>query len=81
MILGSDGTPTGNLKTKNPIVDMRIVMFGKMMVHPQTREMVMVPMQDLQYKREGSEEWFSMPILELEKHEYNPEDKTNVSGN
>jgi hypothetical protein len=81
MILGSDGIPTGSLKTKNPIVDMRIVMFGKMMVHPQTREMVMVPMQDLQYKREGSEEWFSMPILELEKHEYNPEDKTNVSGN
>jgi hypothetical protein len=62
-------------KTKKPIVDMRIVMFPKMMVHPETKQMVMVPMQDLQYKREGSEEWFSMPIEEFEKHDFNPEFK------
>jgi hypothetical protein len=80
-ILGPDGTtpnhgfPTGGLLKKKPIVDMRIVMFGKMMVHPQTKQMVMVPMQDLQYKREGSDEWFSMPIEELDKHEPNPEIK------
>ena len=83
-ILGPDGAiasnslPTGGLAKKNPVVDMRIVMFPKMMVHPQTKEMVMVPMQDLQYRREGSEEWFSMPIHETEKHEFNPEDKTKV---
>jgi hypothetical protein len=41
--------------------------------------MVMVPMQDLQYKREGSEEWFSVGIHETEKHEFNPEDKTEVT--
>jgi len=80
-ILGPDGGivgfPTGGLSTKKPVVDIRIVMFPKMMVHPQTKEMVMVPMQDFQYKREGSDEWFSMPVVQLEKHEFNPEDKTN----
>lgn len=81
-ILGPDGImttsnlPTGGL-TKKPIVDMRIVMFGKMMVHPQTKEMVMVPMQDVQYKREGSNEWFSMPIEEVQNHEIKPEGATN----
>lgn len=83
MILGADGlsVATGGLVSKKPIVDMRVVMFPKMMVHPQTKEMVMVPMQDFQYKREGSDEWFSMPVAEAEKHEFNPEDKQNVSGN
>jgi len=83
MILGADGKgiPTGGLKLKSPIVDMRVVMFGKMMVHPQTKEMMMVPMQDFQFQREGSDEWFSMPIIEAEKHEFNPEDKTDDSGN
>ena len=81
MILGADGTPTGGLKIKEPIVDMRVVMFGKMMVHPQTKEMMMVPMQDFQYRRSGSDEWFSMPVAEAEKHDFNPEDKTDVSGN
>jgi hypothetical protein len=46
-----------------------------MMVHPQTKQMVMVPMQDLQYKRQGSDEWFSVPIFETEKHDFNPEEK------
>ena len=50
-------------------------MFGKMMVHPQTKQMVMVPMQDIQIQREGSDEWFSLPIIEKEKHEFNPEVK------
>lgn len=79
MILGADGKgiPTGGLVTKKPIVDLRVVMFGKMMVHPQTKEMVMVPMQDFQYQREGSDEWFSMPGIELQKHEPNPEDNIN----
>lgn len=79
MILGADGKgiPTAGLVTKKPIVDLRVVMFGKMMVHPQTKEMVMVPMQDFQYQREGSDEWFSMPGIELQKHEPNPEDKVN----
>jgi hypothetical protein len=79
-ILGPDGVmTTSNLSTgvykldKQPIVDMRIVMFGKMMVHPQTKEMVMVPMQDVQYKRAGSEAWFSMPIEEVQNHEIKPE--------
>lgn len=83
MILGADGSKvsSGTIVVKKPIVDMRVVMFPKMMVHPQTKEMVMVPMQDFQYKREGSDEWFSMPIAEAEKHEFNPEDKQNVSGN
>ena len=38
MILGADGKgiQTGNLVTKKPIVDLRVVMFGKMMVHPLT---------------------------------------------
>ena len=86
-ILGPDGImttsslPTGGIDKKKPIVDMRIVMFPKMMVHPQTKEMIMVPMQDFQYKREGSAEWFSMPVEELEKHEFNPEDKTKVNDN
>jgi len=71
------GIATG-LGGKKPIVDVRIVMFPKMMVHPQTKEMVMVPMQDMQYKREGSDEWFSMPIAEAEKHEFNPEDKSDA---
>lgn len=78
-ILGPDGGvtgfPTGGLISKKPIVDIRMVMFPKMMVHPQTKEMVMVPMQDLQYKREGSTEWFSVAIHETEKHDFNPEDK------
>lgn len=81
-ILGPDGIiTTSNLSTgglaKKPIVDMKIVMFGKMMVHPQTKEMVMVPMQDVQYKREGSDEWFSMPIEEAQNHEIKPEGVTN----
>lgn len=80
MIIGADGAivsglPTGGLNEKKPIVDMRIVMFGKMMVHPQTKEMVMVPIQDVQYKRQGSEEWFSMEMVEVEKHDFNPENK------
>ena len=80
-ILGPDGAitssslPTGGLTKKKPITDIRMVMFPKMMVHPQTKEMVMVPMQDMQYKREGSDEWFSLPIVEVEKHEFNPEEK------
>jgi hypothetical protein len=80
-IVGS-GT-TGGLNEKKPIVDMRIVIFGKMMVHPQTKEMVMVPMQDVQYKRQGSEEWFSMEMVEVEKHDFNPENKNekNLSTN
>jgi hypothetical protein len=80
MILGADGNSlaTGNVVSKKPIVDMRVVMFGKMMVHPQTKEMMMIPMQDFQYKREGSDEWFSMPGIEVDKHEPNPEDKTDV---
>jgi hypothetical protein len=63
-------------KTKTPIVDFRIVVFPKMMVHPQTKEMVMVPMQDFQFQRQGSDEWFSTPMEQMEKHEFNPEDKT-----
>lgn len=77
-ILGPDGGltfPTGGLGKKKPVTDMRIVMFAKMMVHPETKQMVMVPMQDMQYKREGSDEWFSLPIVEVEKHEFNPEEK------
>jgi hypothetical protein len=80
-ILGPDGAiaasslPTGGVDKKKPIVDFRMVMFPKMMVHPQTKEMVMVPMQDLQYQREGSTEWFSVALHETEKHDYNPEDK------
>lgn len=77
-ILGPDGGltfPTGGLQKKKPVTDMRIVMFAKMMVHPETKQMVMVPMQDMQYQREGSDEWFSLPIVEVEKHEFNPEEK------
>ena len=78
-ILGPDGGivgfPTGGLVNKKPISDIRMVMFPKMMVHPQTKEMVMVPMQDLQYQREGSKEWYSVEIVESEKHEFNPENK------
>ena len=77
LLLKNLGVKTGGL-SKKAIVDMRVVMFGKMMVHPQTKEMVMVPMQDIQYQREGSDEWFSMPGIEVEKHDFNPEDKTNV---
>ena len=83
-ILGPDGAlagvgfPTGGLVKKEPIVDMRIVVFPKMMVHPETKEMVMVPMQDFQYKRQGSDEWFSMPLEQLDKHEFNPEDKSSI---
>lgn len=62
-------------KSKKPIIDIRMVMFPKMMVHPETKQMVMVPMQDLQYKREGSTEWFSVAIHETEKHEFNTEEK------
>lgn len=79
-ILGPDGAiagssfPTGGLVKKKPIAEFRIVVFPKMMVHPQTKEMVMVPMQDFQYQREGSTEWFSVPMVQAEKHEFNPED-------
>jgi hypothetical protein len=69
------GFPTGGLVTKHPIEEIRMVMFPKMMVHPETKQMVMVPMQDLQYKRQGSAEWFSVRIDEMEKHEFNPEEK------
>ena len=78
-ILGPDGGiasfPTGGLEKKEPIVDFRVVVFPKMVVHPETKQMVMVPMQDMQYKREGSDEWFSLPIVEVDKHEFNPEEK------
>lgn len=74
------GIPTGNL-AKKPIVDIRMVMFPKMMVHPQTKEMVMVPMQDLQYQREGSTDWFSVEIVEKEKHDFNPENKNEEVSN
>ena len=76
MIIGADGqtVSTGGLKTKKPIVDFRIVVFPKMMVHPETKQMVMVPMQDFQFQREGSTEWFSTPMEHMEKHEFNPED-------
>lgn len=83
-ILGPDGAaasiafPTGGLDKKKPIIDMRIVVFQKMMVHPQTKEMVMVPMQDIQYQREGSDEWFSMNGVQVENHEPNPEDKSSL---
>ena len=72
-LIGIDNPIVGD--KKKPIVDIKMVAFGKMMVHPQTKQMVMVPMQDVMYKREGSDEWFSMPIEEVEKHEFNPEDK------
>ena len=68
-------------KAKKPIVDIRMVMFPRMMVHPQTKEMVMVPMQDLQYRREGSVEWFSVEVEEKEKHEFNPENKNEAVSN
>lgn len=75
-ILGPDGgvafSATGKVD-KSPIVDMRIVVFQKMMVHPQTKEMVMVPMQDIQYQRQGSDEWFSMDGVQVENHEPNIE--------
>jgi hypothetical protein len=58
---------------KEPIVDIRIVIFPKMMVHPQTKEMAMVPMQDIQYQRQGSDEWFSIDGVQLENHEPNLE--------
>ena len=74
VIKNSQGFPTGGVDKKQPIVDIRTVMFAKMMLHPQTKEMVMIPMQDIQYRREGSDEWFSMPVEEVEKHEFNPED-------
>jgi hypothetical protein len=35
----------------------------------------MVPMQDLQYQRQGSTEWFSVAIHETDKHDFNPEYK------
>ena len=71
-LIGTQGVYT---ISKKPIVDIKIVMFPKMMVHPETKQMMMVPMQDFMYKREGSDEWFSMPIEESEKHEFNPEVK------
>jgi hypothetical protein len=83
-ILGPDGAiagnsfPTGGLLKKKPLTDIRLVTFPKMMVHPETKQMVMVPMQDFQYKREGSEEWFSMPMVETDKHDFNPEDGSDV---
>jgi hypothetical protein len=75
MIIGADGNAvsTGGLKSKKPIVELRVVVFKKMIVHPHTKEMVMVPMQDYQYQREGSDEWFSMDGLEVENHEPNLE--------
>lgn len=80
-ILGADGgIATGGLSVKKPIVDMRIVVFQKMMVHPQTKEMVMVPMQDIQYQREGSDEWFSMDGVQVENHEPNLENGKGVLG-
>jgi hypothetical protein len=77
MIIGADGNVVSTIaqKTKNAIVDIRLIMFPKMMVHPETKQMVMVPMQDIQYQREGSDEWFSMPMIQVEKHEFNPENK------
>ena len=77
MIIGADGNVVSTIteKTKNAIVDIRLIMFPKMMVHPETKQMVMVPMQDIQYQREGSDEWFSMPMIQVEKHEFNPEDE------
>ena len=80
-ILGPDGAaassgfPTGGLAKKEPIVDFRVVVFPKMVVHPETKQMVMVPMQDMQYRREGSADWFSVPMEQVEKHEFNPEEK------
>jgi hypothetical protein len=81
MIIGADGkaVSTGGLTTKEPIVDMRIVVFQKMMVHPQTKEMVMVPMQDIQYQRQGSTEWFSMDGVQVENHEPNLENGKGLS--
>lgn len=78
--LAASGLPTGGLEKKKPIVDFRVVVFGKMVVHPQTKEMVMVPMQDFQYQRQGSDEWFSVPGVEVEKHQPNPEDKNAMLG-
>ncbi len=78
--LAASGLPTGGLEKKKPIVDFRVVVFGKMVVHPQTKEMVMVPMQDFQYQREGSTEWFSVPGVEVQKHEPNPEDPNTMLG-
>jgi hypothetical protein len=72
-ILSADGTLVSTVK--KPIVDIRLVMFQKMMVHPQTKEMVMIPMQDIQLQREGSTEWFSIPGVEVDSHEFNPENK------
>jgi hypothetical protein len=81
-ILGPDGGiasfPTGGLVKKEPIVDFRIVVFARMMPHPQTKELVMIPMQDFQYKRQGSDEWFSVPFEQFEKHVPNPEDKSQL---
>ena len=79
-ILGPDGgvasfPVSSPVVKKEPIIDIRMVMFPKMMVHPETKQMVMVPMQDLQYRRVGSDEWFSVAIHETEKHEFNPEEK------
>ena len=78
-ILGPDGgvtfSNTGK-QNKDPIVDIRIVIFPKMMVHPQTKEMAMVPMQDIQYQRQGSDEWFSIDGVQLENHEPNLEGKS-----
>lgn len=65
-------------KQNKPITGVRMVAFNKMVVHPQTKQMVMIPMQDFQYQREGSDEWFSIPIVEMEKHEFNPEDKSSI---
>jgi hypothetical protein len=77
-ILGPDGGVTFSVtgkQNKDPITDIRMVMFPKMMVHPETKQMVMVPMQDLQYQRQGSNEWFSVALYETDKHEFNPENK------
>ena len=81
-ILGPDGmtasSSTGGLINKKPITDIRVMVFTKMIVHPQTKEMVDIPMQDIQYQREGSDEWFSIPLIHVDKHEFNPEDPDNV---
>ena len=82
-ILGPDGgvvLSASGKEDKTPIVDVRIVVFPKMMVHPQTKEMAMIPMQDFQYQREGSDKWWSFPAVQLEKHEPIMEDGTKPAG-
>jgi len=42
-------------------------MFAKMVGHTETKQMVMVPINDFQYKREGSDEWFSTPVEKMDE--------------